>query len=140
MLKLLTIADLHWHSGLEYALQATSLLQAGQVKLHYRIIGTGDFLEAIVWARHELRLDSLVELLSPSLNQYTIHLDWVQIILLPSVFPHPLSHLTEITERRIPLILSDFDTWRAQIPIDYPVRWIPKRDPQALCNAIQSYF
>jgi colanic acid/amylovoran biosynthesis glycosyltransferase len=61
-LRVLSVGRLDWRKGYEYALEAVRLLLAAGVPVRYRIVGDGEYLEAVAFARHQMGLEETVEL------------------------------------------------------------------------------
>jgi glycosyltransferase involved in cell wall biosynthesis len=59
-LRVLTVARLHWKKGLEYTLEAMAILKQRGVSFEYTIIGTGDELERLLFAAHQLGISEEV--------------------------------------------------------------------------------
>ena len=53
-LELVTVARLHWKKGLEYTLEALTILKNKGVDFRYTIIGAGEQKERLVFAAHQL--------------------------------------------------------------------------------------
>src|SRR5207253_2714473 len=62
-LRILSIGRLEWKKGYDYALQAVGLISESGSHCEYRIVGDGHYAEAVAFARHQLGLESVVELL-----------------------------------------------------------------------------
>lgn len=60
VLKLVTIARLHWKKGLETTLEALSLLKNNNIDFHFTIIGTGSELDRLQFATYQLGLSGNV--------------------------------------------------------------------------------
>jgi colanic acid/amylovoran biosynthesis glycosyltransferase len=54
-----------WEQGFEHSVHAVRLLLDMGIDCDYRIVGRGDHLDAVAFARHQLRLADRVELVSP---------------------------------------------------------------------------
>jgi colanic acid/amylovoran biosynthesis glycosyltransferase len=59
-LKFLTVSRLHWIKGLEYTLEALSILKINGYNFNYDIIGDGPELERLKFARNQLKLNENV--------------------------------------------------------------------------------
>lgn len=59
----ITVARLHWIKGLEYTLEAFSILKMQNIPFHYTIIGDGIEKEKLLFAVHQLNLESNVTFL-----------------------------------------------------------------------------
>jgi colanic acid/amylovoran biosynthesis glycosyltransferase len=56
VVKILTVARLHWKKGLEYTLEALYLLKKDGIKFHYTIIGDGIELERLMFTAYQLNI------------------------------------------------------------------------------------
>ena len=54
--QIITISRLHWKKGLEYTLQALSILKQKNINFHYTIIGNGNEKERLQFAVYQLGL------------------------------------------------------------------------------------
>ena len=59
-IRFLTVARLHWKKGLEYTLEALSMLKIKGYNFNYDIIGEGPELERLKFARNQLELNKNV--------------------------------------------------------------------------------
>jgi glycosyltransferase involved in cell wall biosynthesis len=64
-LRLLSFGPLVWEHGLEHAVHAVALARDRGVDCAYRIVGAGDDLQAVGFARHQLGLHREVEVVAP---------------------------------------------------------------------------
>jgi glycosyltransferase involved in cell wall biosynthesis len=64
-LRLLSAGPVVWEQGYEHSVHAVRLLSDMGVQCRYRILGTGDHLPAVAFARHQLEVADRVELLAP---------------------------------------------------------------------------
>jgi glycosyltransferase involved in cell wall biosynthesis len=64
-LRLLSVGPLNWEQGYEHSVQAVRLLLDAGVDVEYSIVGGGQHLMPISYARHQLRLADRVRLLAP---------------------------------------------------------------------------
>ena len=60
-LRFLTVSRLHWKKGLEYTLEALSMLKIDGYNFSYDIIGDGPELERLKFARNQLNLNKNVK-------------------------------------------------------------------------------
>jgi glycosyltransferase involved in cell wall biosynthesis len=63
--RALSFGPLVWESGLEYAIHAVALARARGAVCRLRIVGAGEHLHAVAFARHQLDVVDLVELVAP---------------------------------------------------------------------------
>lgn len=85
-IRILTVGRLNWKKGYEYALKALSLLNKKQIQFEYRIIGEGDYREAIVYAIHQFGLEGHIKILGKlSHSQVKEQMKWADIYIQPSI-------------------------------------------------------
>src|SRR5688572_25253759 len=63
-LRIVSAGTLTWQQGFEHSIHAVRLLIDTGVECEYRIVGDGDHVQAIAFARHQLGLGEHVELIS----------------------------------------------------------------------------
>jgi glycosyltransferase involved in cell wall biosynthesis len=136
-LRILTIASLDWRNGHEYALQATQILKKCDVDFEYRIVGDGDFLEAVAFARHDLDLEDIVHLILRASREEICQLfEWSNVFILAAVKASASHALANAINNGKPAIISDLPEWvtnYGEIPGIYIV---PRRDPSALAKKL----
>jgi glycosyltransferase involved in cell wall biosynthesis len=64
-LRVLSAGPLLWEQGLEHSIHAVALLAQSGVGCEYRILGEGEHVGAVAFARHQLGVSDCVHLLSP---------------------------------------------------------------------------
>jgi len=67
-LRVVSAGTLSWQQGFEHSVHAIRLLLDMGVGCDYRIVGNGDHVQAVAFARHQLGLGEHVELISPNGN------------------------------------------------------------------------
>ena len=60
LLKIVSIARLHWIKGLDYTLEALALVKQKGIQFHYAIIGEGQEKERLRFLAHQLKLENEV--------------------------------------------------------------------------------
>src|SRR5437773_734299 len=83
-LTIVTIADLDWRNGHEYALEGIKLARALEVDLRYTLIGSGPFFEAVGFARYEMGLCDIMEMV-PSVSEDIDPFQSTEVFLLGAV-------------------------------------------------------
>ncbi|MBK8023639.1 MAG: glycosyltransferase [Chloroflexi bacterium] len=138
-LKLITIAALDWRNGLEYALEAVHRLAQGGLHVDYTIVGSGEFLEAVVLARHEFGLDDRVKLLLTADDaRIQALLRDAHAFLYPCVAPGAAHGLAMAVAARRPVIAFEQAEVAAALQGYSDVQWIPRRDVERLTDALKS--
>lgn len=103
MLRIITIADLTWQNGLEYALDGVRMAIAAGVAVNYEIIGRGSMLEALGYAVHEMGLAEICQIRTR--KQGRIQSD---VFLLPAVAPVPGISGRPSVPKNMRWIVTDF--------------------------------
>ena len=132
-LEIVTVADLDWRNGHEYALEAIRELIDRGVPVHYTIVGKGPFLEAVGFARRELRLMDDVELiLDPRRGDEA--LQTADLFLLAAVADGSTHALNVALRAGVPAVCTDV----ASLVVNegFRCRIVPRRDKIALADAI----
>jgi len=136
-LHILTVAELHWRNGHEYALQALQLLQRRGFPFEYRLVGDGNFLEAAAFARHELGLESHVRLiLQAGFQELQQHFAWAEVFLLAPVARGAGHGLNQALSRGIPVVVSDVFEVDQEVSSSRGIYIVPRRDPEALAGCL----
>jgi glycosyltransferase involved in cell wall biosynthesis len=135
VLRLLSLGPLSWTQGLEDALQAMHVLLHRGIAARYRIVGDGDYVEALHFARHQLGLEGQVEFLSPgNPDHWPAQTSWADVLLDLSVRDtprHALAH-ARASGLRIVTTATGFAPGRREASI----HGVPRRDPHAAAEAV----
>jgi len=85
-IRILTVARLSWIKGIEYGLKAMDRLKKRGIEFEYRIIGDGEYREAIIYTINQLNLNDDVVLLN-KLSQIKVanEMQSADIYLQPSI-------------------------------------------------------
>jgi colanic acid/amylovoran biosynthesis glycosyltransferase len=107
-LQLLSVGRLDWRKGYEYGLMAVKLLIEQGVNCCYKIAGGGSYLEAVAFARHQLGLEDVVELLGP-LDPVAVRAEMRQtdIFLHPAVSEGFSNAVLEAQAMQLPVVCTD---------------------------------
>ncbi len=134
-LEIVTVADLDWRSGHEYALDAVRSLIDRGLAIHYTIVGNGPFLEAVGFARHEMGLTDVVDvILDPSRGREA--LETADVFLLAAVSDGAGHALQEAIDAGIPCICTDALGLTRVPEASHHCRIVPRRDKYAIADAI----
>jgi colanic acid/amylovoran biosynthesis glycosyltransferase len=135
-LQILTVSRLEWKKGLEYGLQAIRLLEDEGIHYRYHIIGDGDYLEAIAFARYQLRLNDVVFLGSQSPEEVKLQMEWADILLHPAVSEGFCNAVLEAQSMGVPVVCTDADGLAQNVADEQSGFVVPRRDPRVLCDKI----
>jgi len=134
-LEIVTVADLDWRNGHEYALDAVRDLTDRDFAVHYTIVGNGTFLEAVGFARHEMGLTDVVDvILDPSRGREA--LQTADVFLLAAVSDGANHALQDALQAGIPCICTDAPVLESLSKDRHQCRIVPRRDKCAIAEAI----
>ena len=137
-LRLLSVGRLEWKKGYEYALAAVRELLDQGLTVEYRIIGSGGFLEAIMFCRSQLRLGDSVRMLG-SLGQAEIrqHMQWADVFLHAAVSEGFCNAVVEAQSMELPVVTSDADGLRENVEDGVTGFVVARRDWRALAERVR---
>lgn len=135
--RILSIGRLTWVKGFDYSLKAMSFLKKRDIQFEYRIIGDGNYHEAIVYAIHQFGLNEEVKL-KGQLTQDKVkeHLKWADIYIQPSIQEGFCNAVLEAQAMGLLCVVSDAGGLVENV-INEQTGWVvPKRNPETIFNAI----
>lgn len=136
-LRILSVGRLEWKKGYEHGLDAVRLLKARGVPVHYRILGGGQYLEALAFARHQLGLAAEVEFLGarpPA--EVPAQMQWADVLLHPAVSEGFGNAVLEAQAMALPVVCSDADGLAENVADGVSGFVVPRREPAALATAL----
>ena len=136
-LKLLTVSRLHWKKGLEYTLEALAKLKGAGIPFHYTVIGTGEELERLVFAAHQLNITDVVTF-AGRMEPIAVreHLAASDVYLQYSVQEGFCNAVLEAQAMGLLCVVSDAEGLAENV-LDGKTGWVvPKRNPQLLSEKI----
>ncbi|MFN2386434.1 MAG: glycosyltransferase family 4 protein [Thermoanaerobaculia bacterium] len=137
-LRVLSVGRLDWRKGYEYGLEAIRLLVARGVDVRYRIVGDGDYAEAVAFARHQLELEPSVELLGARTSE-----EVREELCLADVFLHPAvsegfsNAVLEAQAMGLPVVCTDAGGLPENVADGETGFVVPRRDPAALAEKLK---
>jgi len=132
VLHLLAIGPLAWTQGYEHLLHAVRLLTDRGVSCKCRIVGSGDYHDAISFACHQLDLGGVVELLVPGGRRELLHLRWADVLFNPTVEPTLPTWLDDAQAASRPVVTTELPDGRQE-----PTLLVPPGDADALAYAFE---
>ena len=139
IIKITTIARLHWIKGLDYTLKALNILKSKGITFHYQIIGDGPEYESLCYAVDELGLNDYVEFLGKLPHQETINLlEETDIYLQYSHSEGFCNAAIEAQAMGCLCIVSDGGALPENILDKETGFTVPKRNPKMLAETIFS--
>jgi colanic acid/amylovoran biosynthesis glycosyltransferase len=136
-LRIVSVGRLEWIKGYEFALQAVKALVDQGLPCEYRIVGGGSHLEAIAFARHQLGLKDVVELLDyRSPEEVKASLIWADVFLHAAVSEGFCNAVMEAQAMQLPVVCTDAGGLPENVIDDETGFVVPRRNPQALAEKL----
>jgi colanic acid/amylovoran biosynthesis glycosyltransferase len=137
--RLLTIGRLSWKKGYEYGLDAARILVERGVSVEYRIIGDGDYWEAVHFWRHQNALDGVVEIMGSVRHEAIVdHLAWADLLLHPAVTEAFGNAVIEAQAMSLAVVCSDAGGLPENVADGVTGLIVARRDPVALADAVEA--
>jgi colanic acid/amylovoran biosynthesis glycosyltransferase len=109
-LRILSVGRLDWKKGYEYGLEAVRALVDQSVCCEYRVIGDGDYLEPIAFARHQLALEDCVKFMGAlSRDHVRTQMLWADVLLHSAVSEGFCNAVVEAQAMALPVVCADAD-------------------------------
>ena len=136
-LRILSVGRLEWKKGYEFAMQAVKALQARGVACEYRIVGEGSYLEATSYARHQLGLEGIVELIgSAPKEQVKQQLEWADVFLHAAVSEGFCNAVLEAQAMQLPVVCTDADGLPENVEDGVTGFVVPRRDSESMAEKL----
>lgn len=138
-LRILGVGRLHWKKGYDDALMAVRRLIDRGIACEYRIIGGGDYLEPVAFARHQLGLSDQVELMGP-LPRASVReqLRWADVLLHAAVSEGFCNAVVEAQAMGLPVVCTDADGLPENVADGQTGFVVPRRESDALADRLAS--
>ena len=137
-IQFLTIARLHWVKGLEYAMQALSVLKQKNLNFSYTIIGGGQEYERLIYAAHQMDLDENISFIGPQThNVIKDYLQETDIYLQYSIQEGFCNAVLEAQAMGLLCIVSDANGLIENITHNHTGWVVPKMAPELLADRIE---
>lgn len=136
-LRILSVGRLDWRKGYEYALQAVRLLKEYGICCEYRIVGDGDYLEAIAFARYQLGLEKVVHLLGAQpREEVRKQMLWADVFLHAAVSEGFCNAVIEAQAMKLPVVCTDAGGLPENVADGETGFVVPRRNPKALAEKL----
>lgn len=136
--QFLTVARLHWVKGLEYTLQALTILKDRGIEFRYTIIGEGTEYERLVFAAHQLGIRAQVHFAGRVPHeQIKSYYEQADIYLQYSIQEGFCNAVLEAQAMGLWCIVSDAEGLPENVLHEQSGWVVPKRQPQQLAQQIQ---
>jgi len=107
------------------------------VNCRYRVVGDGDFADALRFARYQLGVDRAVELIGRvNLASLKAQLEWADVYLCPALVDGISPALSHAQAMSLPVVTTHGRTPRDVVPDDTGFV-VPRRDPQELADKLE---
>ena len=133
-LQILTLGDLIWQNGLEYAVEGIRKAYDSGVNLSYDIFGNGPMLEAVAFAIHDLHLTDCCTINLPGkIRKGEKSFD---IFLAPAVAPAYEFNLDFDNKDSLHWIVTSIVADMGLLTINKNISLIPRWDSTAIANVL----
>ena len=137
-LRILSVGRLEWKKGYEDALLAVRKLLDRGVPCRYRVIGDGEYLGAVSFVRHELGLESVVELLGSQPRRDVLKEMQEADVLLHAATSEGFSNaVMEAQAMELPVVCSDADGLGENVADGETGFVVSRRDSTALADRLE---
>ena len=128
-----SVGRLVWKKGYEYAIKAMVLLKKQNISFEYRIIGSGDYLQAIQYIVSELGLTGNVKILGELTEEkIKYELNHTNVFLHPAVSEGFSNAVLEAQAMSLPIVCTDADGLTENIEDNVTGFVVPKWDAEAI--------
>jgi len=136
-IRILSVGRLTWKKGFEYSLKSMELLKMNGIRFEYRLVGDGEYREAIEYAIHQLKLKDEVLLLGElSHEKVKNEMEWADIYLQPSIQEGFCNAVLEAQAMGLLSIVTNADGLSENV-LDGETGWVvPKRSPKAITEQL----
>jgi len=135
--RILSVGRLEWKKGYDFALQAVKLLIAKGYVIEYRIVGEGEYKNALYFARHQLGLEGEVELLGALTHEEVLkQLAWADMFLHASVSEGFCNAVLEAQAAGLPVVCSDADGLSENVANGVTGYVVHRRSPSDLAEKL----
>ncbi len=131
-LRMLSVGPLSWTQGFDHALAAVRLLRERGLACHYRIVGAGEYEDAVSFARYQLGVEENVELVRPTGRRgLREQLDWADVLVVAAVVPTSPTVVLDAQAAGLAVVTTEAPPAGADGAIV-----VPRRDASALADAL----
>lgn len=136
-LRVLSVGRLDWRKGYEYALEAIRLIKDRGQAVEYRIVGEGEYREAVAFARHQLELEGDVDLLGSLAGpQIREQMKWADLFLHAAVSEGFSNAVLEAQSMAVPVVTTDAGGLPENVSDGESGFVVPRRDADALAGKL----
>ena len=137
-LRILSVGRLEWKKGYEYAIQAVAQLVYGGVSCEYRIVGEGNFISALAFARHQFGIQQVVKIMGACSRFEVIQqMQWADVFLHLAVSEGFCNAVLEAQSMELPVVCSDADGLRENVINNLTGYIIPRRNVSMVVDRLK---
>jgi colanic acid/amylovoran biosynthesis glycosyltransferase len=132
-LRMLSVGPLSWTQGFDHALAAVRMLRERGLACHYRIVGAGEYEDAVSFARYQLGVEENVELVKPTGRRGLLEqLDWADVLVVAAVVPTSPTTVLDAQAAGLAVVTTEAPPTCADGAIV-----VPRRNASALADALE---
>jgi colanic acid/amylovoran biosynthesis glycosyltransferase len=136
-LRLLAVGRLHWKKGHHHVLAAVALVRRRGVDARLRIVGAGAQLEEVAFARHQLGLDGVVELVGGlDRDAARAELADAHVFVHGAVSEGFGNAVLEAQAAALPVVCTDAEGLAENVVDGETGFVVPRRNPAAMADAL----
>jgi glycosyltransferase involved in cell wall biosynthesis len=137
-LRILSLGRLEWKKGYEDALLAVRKLLDRGIPLEYRIVGDGDYLGALGFARYRLGLEGCVEFVGALARaEVKEEMEKADVFLHAAVSEGFCNSVMEAQAMELPVVCTDADGLPENVADGETGFVVRRRDPAALAEKLE---
>ena len=136
-IRILSVGRLTWVKGFEYSINAVKILQKKGISFEYKIVGNGNYKEALIYAVHQLKLTNEVSFLGVLNTEEVIEqMAWADIYIQPSIQEGFCNTALEAQAMGLKCIVTDSDGLTENV-LNGQTGWVvQKRSPEKIAEKI----
>lgn len=138
IINIVSVGRLEWKKGYEYALEAIHKVINSGYTIRYKIIGSGNYSDAVNFCIHQLKLTNFVSLLgSISHEEVVEEMQSADIFLHAAVSEGFCNAVLEAQAMKLPIVSSDADGLRENVVDGLTGFVVERRNPSALADKVK---
>lgn len=136
-LRILSVGRLEWKKGYEHAFHAVRQLFDQHIAFEYRIIGDGNYFEPLSFLRHQLGLDSYIDLCGAQPREVVREqMLWADVFLHAAVSEGFCNAVIEAQAMGLPVVTSDADGLPENVQDTITGYVVPRRNSAVMAEKL----
>jgi colanic acid/amylovoran biosynthesis glycosyltransferase len=137
-LRILSVGRLEWKKGYEDALVALRQLREAGVQFEYRIVGDGEYIGCLGFARHQLGLEDVVTFAGSGPREFVREeMKAADVFLHAAVSEGFCNAVLEAQAMELPVVCTDADGLPENVEDGVTGLVVARRSPRPMANALQ---